>query len=171
MSALENQIDNKNFLSPFGYRFAIKKTPGVNYFVQSVSLPSITLGDSAIPTPFIRVPIPGDQISFGDLAISFKVDEDLKNYLEIYNWLNGIGFPDTFDQYRSLNNASAGEGVLSDVTLTILSSAMRPKFEITFVDAFPVALGELEFDSRTEDIMYVETSATFRFRKFNITAL
>ena len=40
------------------------------------------------------IPRPGEKITFGDLTLSFLVDEDLSNYLEIQNWMRGIGFPE-----------------------------------------------------------------------------
>jgi len=82
---------NKNFLSPLGFKFVIKKTPHINYFIQSVSLPDITLGDTYVPTPFTRIPIAGDHIEYGDLIFTFKVDESMKNYRELYNWITAIG--------------------------------------------------------------------------------
>ena len=133
------------------------------------------LGEAQIPTPFIRMPIAGDHINYGDLQLTFKVDENMKNYLELYNWITAIGFPDNFDQHKAVDpkyvSYGSGEGVYSDATLMILSSAMNPIHEITFIDAFPVALTDFQFDSRAMDVEYIEATATFRFRKFNITTL
>jgi len=162
---------NKNFLSPLGFRFSIKKTPNINYFVQSVNVPSVALGQVSVPTPFSRIPLAGDHVEYGDLTISFKVDEEMKNYMEIYNWIQAIGFPDNFSQYNDITRAQMGDGVYSDLTLTILTSAMNPKHIITYVDAYPISLTDLEFDSRMPDVEYIEATATFRCRKFNIETL
>lgn len=155
---------NKNFLSPLGFKFAIKKTPNVNYFVQSVSMPGVSLGSANLPTPFVRVPIAGDHLGYGDLQITFKIDENMTNYLEIFNWLKQIGFPDTFDQYDPTN-------VYSDATLTVLSSAMNPKFEVQFYDMYPTDIGGINFNTISADVDYIETIATFRFRSFDIIPL
>ncbi len=160
----ETEPSNKNFLSPLGFKFSIKKTPHVNYFVQSVSLPGVSLGSANMPSPFVRIPIAGDHIGYGDLQITFKIDEDMANYLEIFNWIKQIGFPDNFDQYDPA-------GVYSDATLTILSSAMNAKFEVNFVDMYPTDLGGFNFNTVAADVDYVETIATFRFRTFNINRL
>lgn len=173
MSALGNNPTNKNFLSPLGFRFSIKRAPHVNYFVQSVSIPNISLGSTSVPTPFSRIPVAGDHLLFGPFNVSFKVDEDLANYLEIYNWLIKIGFPDNFEQYRALdnNNPTADAGTYSDLTLIVLSSSKNPTYEINFVDAYPTSLTDIVFDTRTPDVDYVECTATFDYRKFSITAL
>lgn len=171
MSITTNTPSNANFLSPLGFKFQIKKAPNVNFFVQSVVMPSITLGSTYVPTPFVRQPFAGDHLEYGDLSVTFKMDEDLKSYMEIHNWLVGIGKPDNFDQYKDLTLADKGEGVYSDLTLTILSSAMKPIHEVVFLDAFPIDLTALAFDTRLSDVDYLEATCTFKFRKYTITAL
>ncbi len=179
MSVIDNQPTNKSFLSPFGFKFTIKKTPHINYFVQTVSLPSITLNRSEIPTPFVKIPFAGDHLDFGELALTYKVDENLKNYLEIYNWLIAIGFPDSFNQYKQIDFARSskntgnvkpmtGEGVYSDISLTILSSAMNPIHTITFFNAFPTSLSELEFTTTDTDVNYLTSSVSFAYQKFTV---
>jgi len=170
MSALSNQPTNNNFLSPLGLRFTIKKTPLVNYFVQSANIPSVSIGRVDIPNPFIKFPLPGTQLQYNPLVLTFKVDEDLKNYMEIYNWLVAMGFPDDFEQYRQIASADvmSGEGVFSDCTLTVLSSAMNPNIEVIYIDAYPTALSDLSFDVREQDVNYIEATVTFSYRRFRI---
>ena len=98
MALQDTQPDNKNFLSPIGFQFSIQKLPHVNYFCQSANIPEITLSEVERMSPFIKLPTPGTQLTFGALSITFRVDEDLKNYKEMYNWMIGLGFPDNFEQ-------------------------------------------------------------------------
>lgn len=170
MSALSSQPTNINFLPPVGFKFSIKKTPLVNYFVQSVNMPTMTLASAQIPNPFVRFPLHGTNIDFGQLSITFKVDEDMKNYLEIYNWMIALGFPDDFEQHRAIAGAlpGTGEGITSDCTLTVLNSAMNPNLDVVFIDAYPVLLSGLTFDSRDTEITYIEATATFACRKYEI---
>jgi hypothetical protein len=166
---------NKNFLSPLGFRFFIQKTPNVNYFVQSVSIPDVNLGDTDLPTPFRRVPVAGDHIEYGDLTITFKVDESMNNYLELFNWITAIGFPDNFDQHKEVDPkfvaTGSGRGVYSDATLVILSSAMNPLHEVVFTDVYPTALTDFAFDSRSQDVEYIEATATFKFKNMTFKPL
>lgn len=173
MTAISNQPANKSFLSPLGFKFTIKKTPHINYFVQAASLPSITLNRTDVPTPFIKIPVPGDHLDFGEFTLSYKVDEDLKNYLEIYNWMIALGFPDNFDQYRIPNSVDrmTGQGLISDGTLTILSSAMNPVHQVTFLDMFPTSISELEFTTTDSDINYLTSTVSFAYRKFDIISM
>ena len=104
MSVIDNTPANKNFLSPLNFRFQIKKAPHVNFFIQKVNIPSIALPNPTVSNPFVNIPYPGEHLRYGDLEISFKVDEDLQNYLEIHNWLVSLGKPENFDQYKQIQN-------------------------------------------------------------------
>ena len=173
MALQDTQPDNKNFLSPVGFQFSIKKLPHVNYFCQSANIPDITLAQTDLTNPFINLPSPGTKLTFGALDVTFRIDEDLKNYKEIYNWLIGLGFPDNFEQRtaiaRSKNPgiASVGE-IFSDASLLITTSAYKTNISIDFVDAYPVSLSTLAFNIATTDIEYLEATASFVYRRYNI---
>lgn len=173
MSALDNTPENKNFLSPLNFKFFIKKTPYINFFIQKINLPSIRLVQVDTSNPLVRTPYAGDHIDFGTLTMNFKVDEDLKNYLEIHNWIVGLGFPERYEQYRDLNNKPiyTGDGIVSDMTLTILASTKTPNYEITFVDAFPVSLSDLTFNTMDNTVNFLSADATFKYTHYTITRL
>lgn len=174
MSVTTNQPTNPNFLSPLGFNFSLKKLPQTMYFIQSVNLPSMALGQFDIPSPFTRIPQPGTHLDFGDFTMSFRVDEDMRNYREIYDWLIGLGFPDNFDDYKSLKDSElpgSGEGVFSDATLTILTSAMNPNIEIRFRDMFPISLDSIDFNYSGVDVDYVAATATFKYRRYEIVQI
>ena len=170
MSALDNTPTNRNFLSPLNFKFQIKKAPHVNFFVQKVNIPEIKLLNTIQPNPFVEIPIPGDHINYGVLNISFKVDEDLKNYLEIHNWIKSMGKPQNYEQYRTIARkpAGTGEGIYSDITLMALSSTKMPNYEIVFADAFPVSLSSLGFNTIDSDVNYVEAEASFKYTYYDI---
>lgn len=170
MSAIDNQPTNPSFLSPLGFKFELKRTPHLNYFVQSIKIPGISMGSFEVDTPFKRIPLPGTRLNFDNLEVTFKVDEDLKNYLEIYNWLIAIGFPDNFDQYANISSLPAGGGdnIYSDISIFLTTSAMNPNYEILCVDCFPVDISSLPLDSTSADVEYLTATVTFALRKFVI---
>ena len=171
MSAIDNTPVNKNFLSPLGFKFLIKKAPYVNFFAQQVNIPSITLQSPEPNNPFVRTPIPGEHLTFGELKVTFKVDEDLKNYLEVQNWIKGLGKPENFAQYDALEEQPkwTGDGIYSDISVVILSSTKMANFEATFVDAFPIFLSDLLFNTVDENVNYISASATFKYTYYTIT--
>ena len=172
MSAIKNLPDNYNLLSPAGFKFQIKNLPTVTYFCQSVNLPGISLGEALRTTPFIDFSVPGDKVSYDDLSVSFLVDEDLTNFLEVLNWMKKLGSPtDPSKEYSSLLNdksANAMGGIYSDCSLTVLTNNMNANLDISFVDCWPTGLSELSLDTMTDDITPITASATFKFRDFTI---
>lgn len=173
MSILSNNPENKNFLSPLGFKFSIKRAPHVNYFVQTVNIPDITLGTASVPSPFSRIPLAGDHLLYGPLQVTFKVDETLQNYFEIHDWMVKLGFPDSFEQYAALgaSNSVGDTGPYSDLSLIILSSSKVPMYDITFVEAYPTGLTDITFDTKMQDVDYVECTAAFEYRRFKFTRL
>mgnify|MGYP001597322598 FL=1 len=163
----------KNFLSNLGFRFVLSRTPEMNFFVQSVTLPAIDLGQFDLEDPFVRLPQPGTKLNFNPLSLTFLVNEDMDNYLEIFDWLNGLGFPENFNQYSNFvgNQGAVGPTStqeFSDGSLMILSSHKNPSLKVTFQDMFPISLSDLNFDSTMTDVEYLRATVTFRYRLYTI---
>ena len=173
MSALLENPTSKNFLSPLGFKFLIKRAPNVNFFIQKVNIPDISLPETYHNNPFVKIPYSGDHMQYGTLKVTFKVDEELKNYLEIHDWVRGLGFPQNFEEYKRINeqNALEGKGLRSDISLIILNSSMNPNHEITFIDAFPTSLSELQFNTTDTTVNYLEASAEFKYIRFDISSV
>ena len=174
MSALDRNAQNLNMLSPLGFKFQIRKLPDVNYFLQRVSVPEISITPVTQPTPFTANHHPGDHIDYGHLDLVFKVDEDMNNYTQIHNWLRGTGFPEEFSEYQELINAgreSIGGGLKSDASLIITTNLKNPNIEITFIDCFPIALGSIDMNTTDLSVEYITCSARFAYTLFEITIL
>ena len=182
MAITDNQPTNKNFLSPLGFRFILSRTPNVEYFCQAATLPNMIMPEALTANPFLTNPTPGTKISFEPFDIRFRVDEDMKNYQEIYDWMIGLGFPDNFNQYKDIANSVEGgirrtaaassktkaANIYSDGSLIILTSNNNANIRIAFFDLFPVGLTALEFDVSGTEIAYLEATVSFRYRKFTI---
>jgi hypothetical protein len=173
MSALNNQPANKSFLSPIGFKFIIQKLPHVNYFCTSASIPDISMGQiDTVQNTFIKLPVPGDKLSFGLFNLRFTVDEDLKNFREIYDWLIGLGYPDNFEQRASISRGiqSIGE-VYSDGTMIVTTAQYKPNVEIKFIDMYPVSLSSLTFDIAGTSVEYLQADVSFAYRKYELTTI
>tara|TARA_R100000988_G_scaffold66031_1_gene33553 strand:- start:399 stop:731 length:333 start_codon:yes stop_codon:yes gene_type:complete len=97
----------------------------------------------------------------------------MTNYIELYDWLLQLHFPEDFAQakniYQKQNNVDfLADGPYSDATLTILNSAMNPNKEVIFEDCYPIALSDLQFSTTAASVDYIECQATFRYRMFRI---
>jgi hypothetical protein len=174
MSTIEERIpQNRNFLARPNFRFFIKKLPNVNYFAQEANMPGISLNPVEQPTPFVRIPYAGDHIEFETLSITFLVDEDMANYLEIWNWITALGFPKSHSQYRELwaRRQELGEGLKSDASLMLLTSKGNAMFDATFIDAFPVTLSGLNFTSTSNDHEFIQATVSFAYTYYEINSL
>lgn len=170
-----NQITNRNFLSPVGFKFTLAKSPKVAFFCNSARIPEITLSIAQQPTYLKDIDIPGDKLSYGDLILRFMVDEDMENYMAIHNWLTGLGFPETTQQYKDLvgdpNNPSElgdSKKAFSDGTLYILDSNFNTSATVKFKDLFPYSLSSLDFDSTLTDVQYFTANVIFKYTIYNI---
>jgi len=181
VSPFDKQIANRNYMSPLGFKLILTKTPKVDFLCQSANIPQISMGTAVQPTYLKDIPVPGDKVLYDDLTVRFLVDEKMENYLAIYKWITGLGFPESIGQFSQLRkddirtNASASdEGdpryfEFSDATLQILSSNYKPSVLVNFKDAFPISLSTLEFDVSQRDYSFFTASVTFKYTIFNIT--
>tara|TARA_B100001287_G_C22537889_1_gene460660 strand:- start:50 stop:601 length:552 start_codon:yes stop_codon:yes gene_type:complete len=167
-----NQIDNRNFLSPVGFKFTLAKFPKVTFFSNTARIPDITLG-TAIQSSYLKdIDIPGEKLTYGDLNIRFLVDENLENYMKIHNWLTGLGFPESAQQF--IDKTTNEDGIrdekeqFSDGSLHILNSNFKDIAVVKFKDLFPIYLTSLEFDATETDINYFTADVTFKYTIFDI---
>lgn len=171
-TAFDRQLNNRNFLSPIGFKFTLAKEPKVSYFCNSARIPEITLSLAQQPTYLKDIDVPGGKIQYGDLTLRFLVDEDMVNYMAIHNWITGLGFPESTDQYKKLitneDDIQDNLRAFSDASLHVLNSNYNTIAIIKFKDLFPISLSSLEFDSAQTDIQYFTAMASFKYTIYNI---
>ena len=177
-----------DYASPVQFRFKCSKLPTVEFFCQSANIPGISIGSASMPTGLKDIPIPGEKVSYQDLAISFLVDENLNNYKEIHDWIIGLGAPQNHTQFSTLrdtgtdrfpgqttnspnNNTVPDGGTYSDATLTILNSKNIAVTEIRFHNIFPTSLGALSYDVQASDVNYLQASVDFSYMYYEIVQL
>tara|TARA_B100001996_G_scaffold230020_1_gene177361 strand:- start:534 stop:1091 length:558 start_codon:yes stop_codon:yes gene_type:complete len=168
---------NQNFLSPVGFKFLLSRTPNVDFFCQSASIPDISIGVRDITTPVKDYQVPGDKMTFGDLNLKFLVNETLDNYYEVYKWLRGLSSPKTpIEMYQYLDKEVDEKGrpdrfdkTMSDARLLILNSNYNATSIINFYNIFPTSLTTLEFDASATDINYFTADVNFKYTLYEIT--
>ena len=70
-----NQISNRNFLSPVGFKFAITRIPKADFYANQANIPFIDLGFAFQPTYLKDIPISGDKLTYSDFSLRFLIDE------------------------------------------------------------------------------------------------
>ena len=173
-SAFAKQIDNRNFLSGVGFKFNLTKFPKVDFFSNSARIPELNLELTRQPSYLKNIDVPGERLTYGDLTLRFLVDENMENYISVYTWLKGLGFPESAKEYKDLTTDKDGQRdnkeAFCDGTLRILNSNYREVAKVKFNDLFPTSLTSLDFDATNTDVQYFTAEATFKYTIYNISA-
>jgi hypothetical protein len=169
MATLTTTPVNRSFLSNNKFDFILRRIPNFTYFVQAVNLPSLSLQSTTINTPFSALNVPGNQINFGTLALTFIVDEDMQSWYEIYNWIFKLGNPKGYDKRGGLqDNDELINSVTSDATLFIKTNANNPNFKIEFFGVYPTDLGDMQFSS-VDNQEFITATVTFNYTYYEAT--
>ena len=171
-SAFGKQIANRNFLSGVGFKFNLTKFPKVDFFSNSARIPELSLELARQSSYLKNIDVPGERLTFGDFTLRFLVDENMENYLSVYNWLKGLGFPESGKQFKDVTTDSDGirdpKEAFCDGTLSILNSNYREVAKVKFNDLFPVSITSLDFDATNTDVQYFTAEATFKYTIYDL---
>ena len=172
-SAFVKQIDNRNFLSGVGFKFNLTKFPKVDFFSNSARIPELSLELAQQASYLKNIAVPGERLTFGDFTLRFLVDENMENYISVYNWLTGLGFPETTKEFADIIKDSDGQTdpkeAFCDGTLRILNSNYREVAKVKFNDLFPISLTSLDFDATNTDIQFFTAEATFKYTLYKLS--
>ena len=173
-SAFAKQIQNRNFLSGVAFKFNLTKFPKVDFFSNSARIPELNLELTRQPSYLKNIDVPGERLTYGDLTLRFLVDENMENYISVYTWLKGLGFPESTKEFKDLTTDRDGirdpKEAFCDGTLRILNSNYREVAQVIFRDFFPTSLTSLDFDATNTDIQYFTAEATFKYTIYNLAA-
>ena len=173
-SAFGKQIQNRNFLSGVAFKFNLAKFPKVDFFSNSARIPELSLELTSQPSYLKTIDVPGERLTFGDFTLRFLVDENMENYISVYNWLTGLGFPETTKEFADLIKDKDGQRdakeAFCDGTLRILNSNFREVAKVKFNDLFPTSLTSLDFDATNTDVQYFTAEATFKYTLYKISS-
>jgi len=191
-SPLSRQPTKLDYASPTQFRFVIGQLPKVEFFTVATNLPGITLSDAVQNTPFKDIPMPGNKLTYEDLTVTFIVDEFLENYTSLHEWLLAFGFPKNREQFSTFRSTTSNaptdtkgsnndigvvgattamRGMFSDATLVVLSNKNNPIVQVNYADVFPTSLSALDFNQSATDVEYLQATATFKYKLYEIEAL
>ena len=170
--------------------------PLTEWFVVSCNIPGVTMGQGVVPTPLTDIPFIGDKLTYDQFSMTFLVDEKMKNFIELHDWLINMAAPQKTSQFMARTSdyvLDAGqrtkfytdiEGVSTEMTgntsdrelycdiqIFILSSKNNPVAKFTLQNAFPVSLSALDYSSQDSDTNYVQCNVSFAFPFYTIESL
>lgn len=147
---------NKNLLSLTGFKLQISGKDYMNteYFAVSATLPSINLPEIELSYRNQHGFLPGDKIQYDPISIRIAVDEELKVYDELYQWI--------------LTNATSKTLDVREMSLVFLTSHNNVSRIMRFTNAFPTSVGSVEFNTQMSDVEYAYLDVSFRYDRFEL---
>ena len=170
--------------------------PLTEWFVVSCNIPGITMGQGVVPTPLTDVPFIGDKLTYDQFSMTFMVDEKLKNFIELHDWLVNMAAPQKNQQFMArtsdyvidsgqrtkfytdiegvsteMTGNTSDRELYCDIQIFILSSKNNPVVKFTLQNAFPVSLSALDYSSQDTDTTYVTCNVSFAFPFYTIESL
>ena len=176
MSAITRTPENTGYLQPSKFLLTFDRIPNCQYFCQSVNIPGMSLGQAQMTSPMLDVFAPGNKLTYNQLNVNFPVDAAVVSWKEIHEWFRSIASSERLPESNRLSDQQTKFGskkpkYYSDAILTVLSALNNPIVRIQFINAFPVSLSDIQFDTRmtAEDI--ITCDATFVYDYFNFVSL
>tara|TARA_Y100000034_G_scaffold42377_1_gene51930 strand:- start:247 stop:873 length:627 start_codon:yes stop_codon:yes gene_type:complete len=175
------QPNTNNYLASNYFKLEITRLPLVTYYCQSANLPSLTLTHAEQPNPTgTNIKWIGGKYLWEDFTVSFIIDEDMKNWIEVFEWMQDIAIMTDVKNTMNYNfspgsreghNPGQLDDYFSNAQLAITNSSYKPKLTVNMVDMFPTALSGIQFNSSNTDSEPVIATATFAYTYYTIDRL
>ena len=156
---------NHNLLEASKFLFVMPNAPYLNFFAQTAVLPGVTGNPSMQPTPLTDIWRVGDKLMYDPLTITFLVDEDLRVWEEVYNWLENI--------HNAMDDAGYAKakkttGVYTDLSMLFLKNSNNDNLSVRFHKAFPVSLSPVAMSSQDDASTTLTADITLYYDIFKI---
>lgn len=128
------------------FKLILPKLPSVTMFMQTVSLPGLSVKRVTQDTRFVSVAQIGEKINYSPLTVNFLVQGNLNNYREIEAWV------------RRMTVEGSHVDEVDNIVLSI-----NDQDTVRFYNCWPSTLGNLDFEANPTDAKYHHCSVTFEY--------
>jgi hypothetical protein len=158
---MKNQ--NLNLAKSTNYKLVIGAIPGVDLWLKTAMLPTISSNEVPIPNPILgNAYVPSNTMIWAPLMVTFLVDEDLSNYNEVLSWMYGASGPQVEERVDGIEN------LVTTGSLHILSNNKNATDIVyTFHNLFPTILGELQFNNENAEELLTDITLQFDYMTFS----
>jgi hypothetical protein len=108
-----------------------------------------------------NVSLPGDALEYSELNVQFILDEDIKSYTELYNWMESL-----VNKKFVGPNSTSDVPTQADISVSILSSHNNQNKRILYKSCNPTSLSGLQLTSVASSVEYLTFNASFVFTGF-----
>lgn len=153
-------VEDINPLLRNAFKMQIDGLPRLTFSCTKCAVPAVSIGTVEQPVGRFggNVKMPGGSVTYNPLSLSFIVDENLKNYREIRDWMEKTVSFSSYENYEP--NTSKH---FRDLLLYTTNSARIPNLRIFFRGAFPKSLGDVDLSSMLTATEPVSVAAVFMF--------
>jgi hypothetical protein len=147
---------NYNVAQSTNFKAEIAGADHFNFFIQQVSIPSISIPE--VPTPYSNnfVYMPGDTVEYDPITFVFIVNEDYANYIYILDWMK--------DQQKR----EAPKDRFKDITIHVLNNNKLANLRFVLYNSFPTSLGNIDLESAVVEAATPVCQVTFRYQYFDV---
>jgi hypothetical protein len=171
----QNLIPSADNLNVNSFHVEIGAIKYFNYKATRIALPGWTVTPDKIPTPYMSFPVSGNHLSpTGTLDITFLIDEDMFNYIILFDWLQGLSLPESAEQYRNLldGQTERGKGTYTakettDITVHLLTNHRNSNILLNISDAFPSSLSGWDMEVSNNASQPITATVSFEFSTIN----
>ena len=149
---------NFNYENRFQISFDSEDYKDLAKNVVEITTPDISIGTTIQPTTIRNIYIPGNSIEFGDMQLSFLLDEDYANYSMMFQWLNKL---------RNFDSINLERDVI-DINVVLLNGKYNPFLSMDFKDCFPYVMSEIPLSYQVSNLEPLRFSVTFKINGFII---
>lgn len=158
---------NINLLQPTSFKVIVdRKRYGTSeYYAQTVNHPSVSSDTATVPRSRANLHFPADKLTFGTLSITIMLDEELKAYTEMYEWMQRL----VNEPYKTRTFADSDQFPSSiDITVAILSSHNNVIKKIKYVDCTLTDISDINFQATSGALPAMTYTASFSFSYFEV---
>jgi hypothetical protein len=175
----ERNPSNRDILQSTKFKLNFMRLPGLTFFCQTINLPGVSLTEVMRNTPFVDLYLPGEKLIYDTLNTTMVIDEDLRDWEAIHDWIRAMTFPVEFEEYAKMGGQFRDTvlrrgtwGKLppqyTDASLTIYTNKNNANIRINFKDLFPTTLSGIQFSALDSAENIITCDISFRFSYYNI---
>jgi len=148
-----------NLAKSTNYRLNMSILPGTQFWLTTCNLPTMSVNEVPIANPMHGyVYRPGSTISNAPMTVTFLVDEDYQNYMEILGLMNRAAGAKNDARYKP------GEATGHNGSIHILSNNKNVSETVfTFHNLFPTILGELQMTNESSEPLLTDLTLQYDF--------
>ena len=186
LTDIQNSSPELTYLAPQSFIMVIDRLPTLQYNVQQVNIPTISVGEASWNTAANINFMPGTTTDYTPFDATFLFDKEAKAYGEILKWMKSTSNADTEESYidfiksikdRGTNindyrtdTTNSFQDLFSDVRVSATDGGGNVITTWTFRNCYPISLDGPQFDFGRQDVDYLTSTVSFRYHYFNFQA-